>query len=258
MQNAPCQMPRRHCAFCIEPGSVSEKCEHAPSRPASPAKNGENSCRHLARSALPGARGGLPGRAALYGHTAYTVLELMFAVTLSLTLGAVAAPQLLATADDVRAAGAVRYVSTKLQQARMEAVSRSAAVGWQFVSTTGGYSYAPYVDGNGNGIRSQDIQRAIDPRIGGIERLTDRFAGVDFGVIPGLPAVEPGGTPPGTDPIRLGSGNILTFTPLGTSSSGSLYVRGRRNLQYVVRVLGETGKTRILKFDPRTRRWKPA
>jgi type II secretory pathway pseudopilin PulG len=192
------------------------------------------------------------------GGAGYTVLELIIAVTLSLTLGALAAPQLLATADDVRAAGAVRYVATRLQQARMEAVSRSAAVGWQFVSTTNGYTYTAYVDGDGNGVRSQDIQRAIDPQIGAVEKLADRFAGVEFGVIPGLPPVDPGATPPGTDPIRLGSSNILTFTPLGTSSSGSVYVLGRHNLQYVVRILGETGKTRILKFDLRSRQWKPA
>jgi type II secretory pathway pseudopilin PulG len=192
------------------------------------------------------------------GHAGYTVLELMFAVTLSLVLGAVAAPQLLGAVEDLRAAGAVRYVATKLQQARMEAVSRSAAVGWQFVSSTGGYTFAPYLDGNGNGIRTLDIQRAIDPRIGAIEKLTNHFAGVDFGAIPGLPPVDPGGTPPGSDPIRLGASNILTFTPLGTSSSGSLYVRGRRNQQYAIRMLGETGKARVLKFDSRTRQWKPA
>ena len=213
MQNAPCQMPHLHCAFCIKPHS---------------------------------------------GDAAFTVLELLFAVTLSVTLGAMAAPQLLAAADDLRAAGAVRYVATKLQQGRMEAVSRSAAVGWQFVSTTDGYTYAPYLDGNGNGVRSQEIQRAIDQRIGPIEQLMDRFAGVDFGVIPGLPPVDPGGTPPGADPIRLGSSSILTFTALGTSSSGTLYVRGRRNAQYAIRILGETGKTRVLKFDPRRRQWKPA
>jgi type II secretory pathway pseudopilin PulG len=213
MQNAPCQIPHLHCAFCIEPYS---------------------------------------------GRAAFTVLELLFTVTLSVTLGAMAAPPLLAAVDDLRAAGAVRYVATKLQQGRMEAVSRSAAVGWQFVSTTGGYKYAPYLDGNGNGVRSQEIQRAIDQRIGPIEQLADRFAGVDFGVIPGLPPVDPGGTPPGADPIRLGSSSILTFTPLGTSSSGTLYVRGRRNAQYAIRILGETGKTRVLKFDPRKRQWKPA
>ena len=73
-----------------------------------------------------------------------------------------------------------------------------------------------------------------------------------------LPAVDAGGTPPGTDPIKLGSSNILTFTALGTSSSGSLYVRGRRNAQYVIRILGETGRVRVLKFDSRAQQWKPA
>ena len=157
----------------------------------------------------------------------------MFVLVLSLTLGAVAAPQLLAAVEDVRAAGAVRYLATRLQQARMEAIVRAADVGWQFVASEGGYTYAPYVDGNGNGIRTRDIQGGTDPPIGVVERLTDHFAGVDFGVVPGLPPVDSSGTPPGTDPIKLGSSNILTFTALGTSSSGSLYVRGRRNVQYV-------------------------
>ena len=88
------------------------------------------------------------------------------------------------------------------------------------------------------------------------ERLFDQFTGVDFGAIPGLPAVDVGGTPPGADPIRLGNSSLATFTPTGTSSSGSLYIRGRRNAQYVVRIYGQTGKTRVLKFDARTRQWK--
>jgi type II secretory pathway pseudopilin PulG len=190
--------------------------------------------------------------------TGYSLLECLCVISVSLTLGAMVIPQLLGAADDLRAAAAVRYLSTRLQQTRMDAVSRSINVGWQFVSTTTGYTYAPYRDGNGNGLRSQDIQGGVDLRLGPIERLTDYFAGVDFGAIAGLPAVEPDGFAPGTDPISLGSSKILTFTPLGTSSSGSIYVRGRHNAQYVLRILGETGKVRLLKFDPRARQWKPA
>ncbi len=182
----------------------------------------------------------------------------MFVLALGLTLGAIAAPQLLASVEDVRAAGAVRYIATKLEQTRMEAIARGADVGWQFVGSGNGYSYTAYLDGNHNGIRSRDIQRGIDLPITAAEHLTNQFNGVDFGVVPELPAIEPGGTPPGSDPIKLGPGDLLTFTALGTSSSGSLYVRGRGGMQYVIRILGETGRVRILKFDARLNTWNPA
>jgi hypothetical protein len=139
----------------------------------------------------------------------------------------------------------------------MEAVARSADVALQFIPVNGGYTYAAYVDGNGNGVRTSEIQDGTDSRIAAGERLPDRYSGVEFGLLPGLPAVDPGGSAPGTDPIRLGSSNILTFTAIGNSSSGSLYVLGRRQKQFVVRVFGETGKTRVLRFDLRTQRWKP-
>ena len=138
----------------------------------------------------------------------------------------------------------------------MEAIRRSADVGIKFTASLNGYGYTVYVDGNHNGIRTLEIQREIDRELIPMERLPDLFRDVDFGVLPALPAVD-GGTPAGNDPIRLGAGDILTFTPIGTSSSGSLYVIGRSRAQYVIRVFGDSGKTRVLKFDTRTRRWNP-
>ena len=187
----------------------------------------------------------------------YSLLELVFVAALIGTVSAVALPGILATVDDARAIGATRYLSTRLQQARMEAVMRSVDVGLKFAGPAGGYSYTTYVDGNRNGIRTLDIDRGIDRAIRPAERLPDLFYGVDFGLLPGLPPVESGGPPPGTDPVKLGTANILTFTPSGTSSSGSLYVLGRRGAQLVVRIFGESGKTRVLKFDARTQRWRP-
>jgi len=190
------------------------------------------------------------------GFSGYSLMELMAAMALSLTLAAAAIPEYLTALDDVRASGAVHHVAARLQRARMEAVMRSAAVGVQFVQTTGGYSYAAYVDGNRNGVLTRDIQRGIDRLVTAAERLPEQFTGVEFGAIPGLPAVDSGGTPPGADPIRLGAGNIASFSALGTSSSGTVYIRSSRDVQYAVRIFGETGRTRMLKFDPRTRQWK--
>jgi type II secretory pathway pseudopilin PulG len=193
--------------------------------------------------------------AGLTSHSGYTIVELLFVLGTVATLSSVAVPPVLAGLDDFRTAGAARHIAARLQRARMDAVVRSADVGLQ-VTSAGGYSYAVYVDGNRNGVRTTDIQHGTDKLLVPPERLSDQFPGVDFGAIPGLPAVDSGGTAPGTDPIRLGSSNLATFASAGTSSSGSLYIRGRRNAQYVVRIYGQTGKTRVLKFDARSRQWK--
>lgn len=187
----------------------------------------------------------------------YSIVELVFVAGTIATVGSMAVPQVRASLDDFRTAGAARYISARLQRARMDAVIRSADVGLQVTQTTSGYSYAVYVDGNRNGVRSADITNGTDRQLVAPERLFDQFPGVEFGALPGLPSVDPSGTPPGSDPIRLGSGNFATFSSAGTSSSGSLYIRGRRSTQYVVRIYGQTGKTRVLKFDLRTWLWKP-
>lgn len=186
----------------------------------------------------------------------YSLLELMMVLALSVTLSAAAVPEYLATVDDTRASGAAHHIAAQLQRARMAAVLRSAMVGMRFTQSSSGYSYAVYVDGNGNGILTRDIQRGVDRLIVADERLSAQFAGVEFGAIPGLPPVDPGGTAPGTDPIRLGSGNIASFSALGTSSSGTVYIRSRRDAQYAVRIFGETGRTRMWKFQPRTGQWR--
>lgn len=187
----------------------------------------------------------------------YSFIELTCAVAMMATLGSVAVPQALVSLDEFRTSGAARHMAARLQRARMDAVFRSADVGLKVTPSAAGYSYAVYVDGNRNGVRSADIQNGTDRRIIAPERLFDQFPGVDFGALPGLPGVEPGDTPPGSDPIRLGSGNIATFAPVGTSSSGSLYIRGRRSSQYAIRLYGQTGKVRVLKFDVRANQWKP-
>jgi len=188
----------------------------------------------------------------------YSFIELTMVMGLGATLTAAAVPQYLSGLDDVRVKGAAHHLAARLQAARMEAVKRSAMVGVQFIQTENGtYSYAVYLDGNRNGVLTRDIQKGVDALIAPAERLPDQFPGVDVGALPGLPPVDAGGTPPGSDPVRLGSGNIASFSAVGTATSGTIYIRGRRDVQYAVRIFGETGKARMMKFEPRTRRWKP-
>ena len=186
----------------------------------------------------------------------YSLIELVVVSALVATLGAMALPQTLSGLDDARTMGAARYMASRLQRARMEAIARSASVGLKFTLVGGRYVYAAYVDGNGNGVRTTDISNGIDRVLAPPEHLSDQFPGVDFGALPGLPPVDTGGTPPGSDPVRLGSSNIASFSAQATATSGSIYIRGQQ-AQYVIRLYGDTAKTRIMKFDARTRQWRP-
>src|SRR5262245_14082562 len=155
-----------------------------------------------------------------------------------LTVGGMAVPPLRQAANQQRAASAARYVATRMQRARMEAIVRSADVAVRFTAVPGGYTFAVYVDGNRNGVLSKDIQKGVDWRLGSIERLQDNFQGVDFGALPGLPAVDAGSTAPGTNPIRLGTSGSASFSALGTSSTGTVYLKGAAD-QFAIRIYGE-------------------
>jgi type II secretory pathway pseudopilin PulG len=189
---------------------------------------------------------------------AFSFIEILFVLGAVATVSAVAVPETLATLDDSRTAAAARYVSTRLQRTRMEALSRNGSAALRFTRESDHYDFAAYVDGNRNGVLSRDIQSGVDRVIQTADRLTDHFPGVDFGAIPDLPPVDSASTAPGSDPIRLGSSDMVTFSSVGTATSGSLYIRGRRDAQYVVRVYGETGKTRVLKFNAGSGQWIPA
>ncbi len=187
----------------------------------------------------------------------FTLLELLFAVTLVVLLMAMSVAAVARELEQYRTVGAVRYIATRLQRARMDAVTHGANAAMRFTAAGGGFRYAVYGDGNGDGVRSADIEHGVDRLLLPPERLRDRFPGVDFGTLPGLPAVDASSSPPGADPIRLGAASMASFTPIGTSSSGSVYILGPHQTQFVIRLYGETGKTRVLLFNAILRRWEP-
>ena len=183
-------------------------------------------------------------------------VEVLFSLGVVSVCAAMAVPSLLTSLDDIRTAGAVRYLTAQLQRTRMQALARTTDTAVRFSPSGESYRYGVFVDGNRNGIRTQEVEAGIDAQVGPFEQLSDHFPGVDFGALAELPPVDPGGTPPGDDPIRLGVSDTLTFTPHGTATAGGVYILGRGRMQYAIRIYGETGRTRALRFDTRARRWR--
>ena len=184
----------------------------------------------------------------------FTILELLFVVSIAGTLAAMAIPQGLRGIDDFHTRSAARYVAQRLAAARFEAIKRSAAHGLAFEATGDDYRMSLVVDGNRNGLRTIELQRGIDRTLGEAERLDTHFASVSFGIVPGIPDAD-GASSGGTDGVRIGTSKLLVMNADGTATPGTLYVRGAARSQYAVRVLGSTGRVRLLKFDIATARW---
>lgn len=183
----------------------------------------------------------------------YSVLELLLASALALTLAGVAVPLTTSAIDGIRTAMAARYLEGRIMDARMHAVRRSMRVGFRFERVGTDYRFAEYRDGNGNGIRSADIAAGLDIQLAARQFLRDHFTGVSFGLLPDVPDLDDARLS-GTDGVRVGASRILTLGPDGSSSSGTLYLHGSR-AQYAVRVLGATGRIRVLRYEPGVRQW---
>jgi hypothetical protein len=187
------------------------------------------------------------------GACGATVIEILFALALTVTMAGLAIPIVGGAIDEVRTSTAARYVAGRIGATRLDAVRRSRAVALRFEPSGEDYMFAPYGDGNGNGIRSTEIQQGVDQALGPFERLRDKFPGIRFELGEGLPDAD-GRTGTGEDGVRIGTAQILTMSSDGTATSGTLYIRGRSK-QYAVRILGVTGRTRMLQYQPGNRSW---
>ena len=189
----------------------------------------------------------------MHGHS---LVEALVALTVLCVVAAMATPSVLAARDDARARSAADYVASLFELARVEALKRHVNVALRFEPDEGGVRYAMYADGNRNGVRSADIDEGIDPRIRAAERVEQQCPGVAF-AIDALARSVDGESTPGVAAIQLGRSRMVSFSPLGTSSSGTVYLLGRGHRQFAVRVLGPTGRIRTLEFNFAASAWQP-
>ena len=184
----------------------------------------------------------------------FTLVELLLFITISATFLGIAVPLTASALDEVRTAMAARYVAGRILAARLDALQRSTCVGFRFEASGADYSFASYADGNQNGLRTSEIASGIDPIVTTGERLADRFSSVRFGLIAAVPDLDGARQTIDTDGVRIGTPKILTLSPDGTASSGTVYVRGIR-AQYALRILGATGRTRTFQYQRGAQQW---
>jgi hypothetical protein len=172
-----------------------------------------------------------------------------------------AAPPLLELSSALRLRLAAAEFTAVLRTARSLAVRDDVNVAVRFATEpSGAVSFGLYRDGDGDGVRNDDIKAGVDRELAPPRRLAHVGRAVRLGLPdrrvrdPGDPArwldAEAG------DPVRFNRSDLASFSPLGGATPGSLYLTDGRDGLAVVRVFGGTGKVRVLTYDFATERWR--
>ena len=182
-------------------------------------------------------------------------VEVLVGLAIVSVLVALSVPATAYSIDSSRARDAAGFLAARLRLARQHAVFRNASAGLVFDAVDGRWQIRACQDGNGNGLRRVEMASGVDPCPDGPFDLGRMFPGITIAVDSNLPG--PDGEPGSTDPVRFGASDIASFSPEGSATPGSVYVRSARGLlQYAVRVGNVTGRTRVLRYDTGSQIWR--
>lgn len=186
------------------------------------------------------------------------LIDVLAATGLSLVMAAVAVPVIGGTLDREHVIIGTQYLAAQVQRARLESLKRGAAVAVRLEQLDGRTAIQLFVDGNGNGVLQRDIDRRLDPALSVTEWLDEHARDVALRINQPLADVGSGAVvPAGDDPMRIGNSSLVSFSPLGSATSGTLYVAAHRGPQMAIRIYGATGRVRVLMFDAQARQWRP-
>lgn len=188
-----------------------------------------------------------------------SIFEVLLGLTTLAGMLAIATPGVMRLREEVSLRSAVHEASVAFYMARSYAISRSRNVGLKFRRNGDRYEWALYADGNGNGVRTAEIANGVDRYLG----ITYPWTRNDVlpGIMTGTRVPDPGS--PGRyldridDPIRFNASDICSFSAMGESTPGSVYLWDRHDGMAVLRVFGETAKLRSLYYRRGERGWNP-
>jgi prepilin-type N-terminal cleavage/methylation domain-containing protein len=156
----------------------------------------------------------------------FTLIEMLTTLALVLVVTAMALPITDRLRQEGQVRGAAFALAGRCGRIRIAAVHRAARVGMRFSASGDSWVVQSFVDGDWDGVRAADIGSGRDPAIDEPLPVQALFPGSRFGFVDGCPLIDGTAVPAGTSPVRIGTARMLVFSPAGSSSGGTLYLRG--------------------------------
>ena len=176
------------------------------------------------------------------GEKGGSLLEILVALSLAIVIAAAAIPTAQSMVHESRLRGAAFHLRGLMRQVRARAAAQACYMGVVFDEVDGDPVFTIHADGNGNGIRRVDVDSGSDPRLREPYRLSETFPGVRYGS-------RPAGAPePFFRGVQMGRSHIVSFSPLGSSTTGTLYLSNDYGLVYAVVIFGGTGRVRVARY----------
>lgn len=182
-----------------------------------------------------------------------SLVELIIAMGVIVAVAGIATPLTATVVDGSRARQGAGFLAARIRAAKLDAVSRASSVALVFDRVGPRWTFRVCVDGNGNGVRRSELS-ASDRCPEGPFDVESLFPGVRIFVDAAI--AGPDGEPGSSDAVRFGRSDIVSCSAAGGCTSGSLFLQSSLGDQYLVRVAGVTGRTRILQYDARLRVWR--
>jgi len=203
------------------------------------------------------ARGRSGGPGPLSASAGVSAVELVGALAILLAVGAAAGAGLAHLKSVLSVRSAASEVAAALYRARMYAITQGVNVGVKYRFREGRYEWALYGDGNGNGVRTAEIASGVDRSLGVLATWGRNDVRPAIMTGASIPDPDGSGRLSGSpdDPIRFNRSDICSFSLLGESTPGSVYLWDGGDRMAVVRVYGRTGKIRTLFYRRGDSRW---
>ncbi len=195
------------------------------------------------------------------GQRGFQLVELLVVVALSGLFLAIVVPAFLSAWGGATGSLAAEEVASTLRAARTLANLRAERLGVKFwVDGVGQVTWTVHRDGDGDGIRTDDIVRGVDAPVSPVRRLEHFGRKIRFGFPPGVAPRDPDRPRRRLDrlddPLRFNRSDIASFSPFEGATPGTAYLTDSTGRLWAVRVTGRTGRVRILRYDTISERWR--